>query len=436
MMKRKIDGGRRARVAATWVTFGLTFGAALAGTLSFAASSQADSTEGSKGDQANSLIERGRYLSRAGNCVSCHTGTEGQAFAGGLAFATPFGKLYSTNITPDPETGIGKWTEEQFARAVREGVRPDGAHLYPAFPYTAYTKLSDEDVSALFAYLKIIKPVKFTPPENEMSFPANQRWALGVWKGLFFDEGRFQADSSKSEEWNRGAYLIEGLGHCSSCHSPRNFMGAEKSSMAMTGGEYTDRVPSGELRTWSAPNLTDVPNGLASWPVEEVAAYLKTGRNATNETHGPMNEVILNSTRHLNDADVKAMAVYLKSLPGNKGDIGKAASAQVLKDGETLYNVNCGTCHQPNGEGAQDGDAGAKLVGNPMVQASNPASLINVILYGPHLAKLSGPKRWKDMPEFGSKLADEEIAAISSYLRNAWGNVGGAVTEAQVAEQR
>lgn len=436
MIKCKIDGGGRVRVAATWVTLGLTFGAALLAALSFADSSQADSSLPSHGDQGKSLVERGRYLARAGNCVSCHTAADGEAFAGGLAFETPFGKLYSTNITPDPETGIGKWTEQQFERALREGVRPDGAHLYPAFPYTAYTKISDADVSALFAYLKIVKPVNFTPPANEMSFPANQRWALGLWKALFFEEGRFEPDSEQTPEWNRGAYLVEGLGHCSACHSPRNFMGAEKSSMAMTGGEYTDKVPSGELRTWSAPNLTDVSNGLGSWPVAEVAAYLKTGRNSFSETHGPMNEVILNSTRHLSDADVTAMAVYLKSLPGNEGDIGKAASAQVLKDGETLYNVNCGTCHQPDGLGASSADAGAKLVGNPMVQASNPASLINVILYGPHLAKLSGPKRWKDMPEFGSKLADEEIAAIASYLRNAWGNVGGAVSEEQVAKQR
>src|SRR5688500_1680127 len=229
MTKLNIAGGRRSRVAATWVTLALTFGVASVAGLSIADSSRADSPAASSGDQGNSLVERGRYLARAGNCVSCHTGAGGPAFAGGLAFETPFGKLYSTNITPDPETGIGKWTEEQFARAVREGVRPDGAHLYPAFPYTAYTKLSDEDVSALYAYLKIIKPVNNQTPENEMSFPANQRWALGVWKAMFFDEGRFEPTAGQSPEWNLGAYLVEGLGHCSACHSPRNFMGAEKS---------------------------------------------------------------------------------------------------------------------------------------------------------------------------------------------------------------
>ncbi|WP_129778261.1 c-type cytochrome [Peristeroidobacter soli] len=433
MTTSTIDGGRHARVAAVLGALGLT---ALAG-LSLASSTKADSSVPATGDQGNSLIERGRYLARAGNCVSCHTAPGGQPFAGGLGFETPFGKLYSTNITSDPDAGIGKWTEEQFVRAVREGVRPDGAHLYPAFPYTAYTKLSDEDVAALYAFLKIVPPVSEQPPQNEMGFPFNQRWALGLWKTMFFDAGRFQPDSAQSPEWNRGAYLVESLGHCSACHSPRNFLGAEQTSKAYTGGEYTDKVVTGESRPWSAPNLTSAKNGLGPWPVEEVATYLKTGRNSFSETHGPMNEVILNSTRHLTDADTLAMARYLKSLPADEGAIGKPASEAVLSAGEALYSVHCGTCHQPNGLGAQAFDAGAKLVGNPVVQASNPASLINVILYGPHLAKLPGPKRWKDMPgHFGDKLADDEVAAIASYLRNAWGNVGGAVTEAQVARQR
>ena len=380
-------------------------------------------------------VERGRYLATAGNCISCHTAEEGQPFAGGLAFETPFGKLYSTNITPDENSGIGKWTQEQFARAVREGVRPNGDHLYPAFPYTAYTKMSDEDVAALFAYIKTIKPVNAPPPANEMGFPFNQRWALGIWKALFFDEGRFTADPKQSAEWNRGAYLVEGLGHCSACHSPRNFMGAEKSSMAMTGGEYNDKIATGAVRAWGTPNLTNVSNGLESWPVEDLAAYLKTGRNSFAEVFGPMNEVVMNSTRHLQPDDVKAMSVYLKSLPGNKGEVGKPADAETLHAGEVLYNLHCGTCHQPTGLGSRSQDAGARLAGSPVVQATNPAALINVILYAPQLARLP-TRRWKDMPAFEEKLADDEIAAIASYLRNAWGNVGGAVTEEQVYKQR
>jgi mono/diheme cytochrome c family protein len=269
-----------------------------------------------------------------------------------------------------------------------------------------------------------------------LSFLASQRWVMGLWKALFFDEGRFKPDSSRSAEWNRGAYLVEGLAHCSACHSPRNFLGAERRSVAMSGGEYHDRVASGEVRAWAAPNLTNVANGLASWQLDELVAYLKTGRNSFSETHGPMNEVVLNSTQHLNEPDVRAMAGYIKSLPGNTGKIAKPAGAEVLKSGETLYNLHCGTCHQPTGLGAQTENAGARLAGNPLVQAKNPASLINVILYGPHLAKLAGSKRWKDMTPFGEKLADEEVAAIASYLRSAWGNVGGAVTEEQVSKQR
>ncbi|HEY6644822.1 cytochrome c [Povalibacter sp.] len=384
-------------------------------------------------DSGESPAERGRYIAIAGNCISCHTSEGGEPFAGGLAFETPFGKIYSTNITPDPDTGIGNWTQDQFARAVREGVRADGAHLYPAFPYTAYTKLTDEDVAALYDYFKTLKPVNAAARPNEMGFPYNQRWALGAWKMMFFDAGRFAPDASKSQEWNRGAYLVESLGHCSACHAPRNMLGAEKS--AMTGGEIMAVVATGETRTWSAPNLTDVSNGLQSWSLDDVASYLKKGRNPLAETHGPMNEVILNSTRHLTDADVRAMATYLKSLPGDKGSVGKVASADVLKEGERLYNLNCGTCHQPNGMGDIDYDGGAKLVHNPLVQASNPASLINVILYGPQVTDL-GEKQWKDMPSFHEKLADEDIAAIASYMRNAWGNVGGAVTEEQVSAQR
>lgn len=388
-------------------------------------------------------VERGHYLALAGNCATCHTVAGGETMAGGLPFKTPFGTLYSTNITPDPDTGIGNWTEEQFANAMRKGVRPDGQHLYPAFPYTAFTKLSDEDVSALYAYMKTVPAVNAPAPANELSFPASQRWAMGIWKMLFFTEGRFTADASKSEEWNRGAYLVDGLGHCSSCHSPRNFLGAEKTDAALTGGEYTDKVASGELRTWSAPNLTSASNGLGSWPLEDLTAYLHTGRNSFTETYGPMNEVIMNSTRHLREADVRAMATYLKDLPANPGNVGSPPSDEVKLAGSNLYDVHCGTCHLPSGMGADttslgadNDEGGARLAGNPVIQASNPASLINVILYGPQLPDPPLPKRWKPMEGFGEKLTDEEVAAIASFLRSNWDNKGGAVSASQVAKQR
>lgn len=387
-------------------------------------------------DTDTGAVERGRYLATAGNCVSCHTTEGGQPFAGGLAFETPFGKIYSTNITSDAETGIGSWTEEQFAKSLREGVRANGDHLYPVFPYTSFTKITDADAAALYAYFKSIPAVSAENPQNELSFPFNQRALMGAWKMLFFTEGAYTPDSAKPADWNRGAYLVEALGHCSACHSPRNFLGAESSSMAMTGGEYIDKVHSGELRPWSAPNLTSASNGLGSWPVEEITAYLKTGRNTFAETFGPMNEVIMNSTRHLSDADVQAMAAYLKGLPANEGTLASAAKDDVLQTGAAVYDVHCGTCHLPTGLGGQNEDAGARLAGSPVVQASNPASLINVILYGPQPPNPPLPKRWKAMEALGDKLSDDEVAAVASYLRNAWGNKGGAVTADQVAAQR
>lgn len=356
--------------------------------------------------------------------------------AGGLPFETPFGKIYSTNITPDADTGIGNWTGEQFLNSMRRGVRPDGEHLYPVFPYTAFTKVTDEDVAALYAYLQSIPAIRQEAPENEIGFPFNQRSLMVIWKAMFFNEGVYEADAAKSAEWNRGAYIVEALAHCGACHSPRNYLGAEHADMAMTGGEYIDRVPNGTLRPWSAPNLTSAPSGLGLWPLEELAAYLKTGRNSYVETFGPMNEVLLNSTRHLSDGDVNAMAVYLKSLPPNEGYTRATAKRSVLGMGRTLYNLHCGTCHLPTGLG--DEESAPRLGGGSLVvQASNPASLINVILDGPELPDPPLPtRRRKPMEDFRYLLDDSEVAALASYLRSAWGNTGGEVTAKQVAEQR
>ncbi len=393
-------------------------------------------TELASAPTKNKTLSRGEWLAVAGNCQTCHTTSGGRPFAGGLAFDTPFGKIYSTNITPDKDTGIGKWTREQFAQSLRQGVRPNGEHLYPVFPYTAFTKITDADAGALFDYLQGLKAVRYVPPANEMSFPFNQRWLMAAWKALFFEEGEFQPNPAQSDELNRGAYLVAGLAHCSACHSPRNFMGAESTSHAMTGGVYTDKIPGGELRKWSTPNLTSASNGLGAWTLEDLIAYLETGQNSFLTTYGPMNEVILNSTRHLPEEDVRAMAVYLKSLPADEGKLESRASADDLKTGRILYNVYCGTCHLPTGLGGDD--VGARLAGGSLVvQASDPAAMINVILYAPELPTPHLPsKRAKQMEAFGDKLSDEDVALIASYIRSAWNNKGGRVTPAQVAEQR
>lgn len=386
-----------------------------------------------------SVVEqKGEYLAAAGNCVSCHTDDNGSPYVGGVAFETPFGTIYSTNITSDPESGIGQWSLEDFTKAMREGEAPGGKHLYPVFPYTSYAKVSDEDIEAIYAYLKTITPVKSTPPENDLSFPFNQRWALGLWKTLFLDQDQFEADPSQSEEWNRGAYLVEGLGHCSMCHTPRNFLGAENASLAMTGGTYMDRVE-GKLSAWSAPNLTSADSGLAMWSVEDIADYLKLGVSDRAGVFGPMNKVVLNSTRYLSTEDVRAIAVYLKELPANAQDSGEPATGDVLRIGSLQYDIHCGSCHLPTGEGARE--QGPPLVGSPIVLDADPASLINVTLYGAQTPHISPSREWEArqwirMEPFDNIMTDEQVAAVLSFIRATWGHEAGAVTPEQVAKQR
>lgn len=387
---------------------------------------------------APDVVEQGRYLAIAGNCMSCHTSADGESFAGGVAFETPFGRLYSTNITPDPETGIGQWTSDQFTRALREGVRPDGTHLYPAFPYTSFTNVSDADAAALFAYLKSVAPVNAPARDNEMNFPFNQRWLLGLWKTMYFEPARYRSDPSKSEEWNRGAYLVQGLGHCGACHTPRTFLGAEDSERAFHGGTYKDKIDD-KLLDWAASDLTPGPNGLAQWQEAEIAQYLHEGHNPRAAVFGGMNEVIANSTSQLTEADTKAIAAYLKSLPPSPPQTGSKPSEEVMQTGSQLYDVHCGTCHLPTGLGSID--TGPPLVGSAVTLASDPATLINITLYGAQKPRVGPPEKWhepswKIMEPFEDKLTDEEAAALLSFVRNSWGNQAGAVTTKQVTQQR
>lgn len=388
--------------------------------------------------ELSELEKAGKYLATTGNCVSCHSTENGDPFAGGLAFETPFGTIYSTNISSDPEFGIGAWSLEEFEAAMRHGERPGGENLYPVFPYTSYTMISDEDVAAIYAYLKTVVPVKYTPPENDLGFPYNQRWAIGLWKSLYFDEGRFEPQPSQSEQWNRGAYLVEGLGHCGMCHSPRNSMGAIDTELAMTGGTYKTHVE-GKLSAWSAPNLTSADNGLAMWLEEDIRDYLKLGLNGRAGVFGPMNKVVMNSTRHLSTEDVTAMAVYLKSLPANSQDTNPPALEQAIRAGSVQYDIHCGTCHLPTGQGSSD--TGPPLVGSPVVLDTDPSSLINITLFGAQTPKTPPSdewqlKRWKQMKPFAARLNDKQMADLLSYIRSAWGHEAGAVSQEQVGIQR
>ena len=383
-----------------------------------------------------SELERGAYLVTAGNCASCHTAPGGALMAGGLRFQTPFGALYSTNITPHPEEGIGAWTLAEFTRAMRLGERPNGEHLYPAFPYTAYTRLSDADIGAIFAFLRTLAPVSQPVPANELAFPYRPRPLLALWTRRSLTSGPQPEEPLQSGEWHRGRYLAEALAHCSACHSPRNALGAEDSKAPYGGGLLVDLVEVDKYREWSAPNLSSSAGGLGAWHKDELADYLHTARNRFLESFGPMNEVIMNSTRYLQRDDVDAMAVYLKSLPAIATAPGDEPDPQVLGRGRTVYNLHCGTCHLPTGAG--DPQMGPRLnQGSLVVLDGNPASMINAILYGPQAPEPPLPEKWRHpMGEFQYELSDAEVAAVATYVRNSWQNRAGVVTEAQVAAQR
>ncbi|MFT4768700.1 MAG: mono/diheme cytochrome c family protein [Glaciecola sp.] len=384
----------------------------------------------------NTLIEHGEYLAVAGNCASCHTAPDGEYMAGGLAFDTPFGVIYSTNITPDDDSGIGLWNDWDLLNSMRHGVSANGDHLYPVFPYTSFTQVSNEDVAALYAYLKSIPAVSSDNRNNDIKFPFNMRSLMAFWKLMFFEPGAYEVNENLSTEWNRGAYLVEALAHCSACHTPRNLLGAEQHNEKMAGGEYSDRVAPGVTRPWSAPNLTASTRGLGPWSEADLEAYLKTARNEFLESFGPMNEVIMHSTRHLSDTDIQAMAVYLKALPAIDPPEPSQPDSVVLGRGRTIYNLHCGTCHLPTGEG--DPEMAPRLnKGSLVVQADNPASMINVILYSPKAPKPALSPKWREpMDEFQYILDDEEVSAVATFIRHSWDNNAGAVTPEHVARQR
>lgn len=376
--------------------------------------------------------ERGRYLADAGNCFSCHTRTGGKPYAGGVPFETPFGTLYSTNITPERETGIGAWRVEDLRRALHEGIRADGARLFPAFPYPSYTKITDADIEDLYAFLRTIAPVKSAAPANGWMF--SQRWALRVWNALSFEPGRFVANPKQSAQWNRGAYLVEGLGHCGACHTPRDRFMAEIADRAHQGGEMTERLANGKTLRWSAVNLTAASNGLAAWSVDDLTLYLHKGVSRRAGTFGPMNEVIVNSLMKLDAADVRAMAVYLKSLPARGEYAGEPIAPAVVSAGAELYEEHCEECHGESGRGGMFG--GPPLAGSAIVQADDPASLLNAILHGPQIPKQVSFGQWETMQAYGEALSDAQIAAVANYVRGSWKNRARAISPEEVALQR
>jgi alcohol dehydrogenase (quinone), cytochrome c subunit len=375
--------------------------------------------------------ERGRYLADVGNCVSCHTRLGGEPYAGGVPFATPFGTIYSSNITPDIATGIGGWSNADVRSALKRGIGRNGKHLFPAFPYPSFTKMTDQDANALSDYLKTLRPVRYSPPENGFLFSA--RWSLAAWNSMYFEEGAFKNDAAKSAEWNRGAYLVQGLGHCGACHTPRNWMMAEDPDRMMSGGILEAEVAAGKNRRWSAANLTSSKNGLAAWSLNDLTKYLQTGFSPRAGSFGPMNEVIANSLSKLSSDDVRAIAVYLKDLPPT-GPANAVISKEQSEAGQPVYKEHCEKCHGSSGRGGLF--SGPPVSGSAVVQTEDASSLINVILYGPQLDKAIPTGSWESMPAYLNILTDEQIAAVSNYMRSSWGNQTSPVTEKNVADQR
>ena len=380
---------------------------------------------------------KGEYLARAGDCVSCHSVKGGKGLAGGLKMGTPMGAIYSTNITPDPETGIGNYSLEDFDRAVRSGVAKDGHHLYPAMPYPSYAKITDDDLKELYTFfMKGVPAVKQPNKPNEIPWYLSPRWPLALWNLVFAPKTGFTPRPDRDAVWNRGAYLIEGLEHCGACHTPRGIAIQEK-ALDDSNPAY---LQGAELDAWSAPSLRgDQLTGLGSWSADDLHAFLKSGHNDKGVAFGSMLDVVNNSTPYLTDDDVRAMAVFLKSLPATADQPAfayndAATKLQQAAPGSDIYFGACAACHGADGKGQPP--FMPPLAGNPAVLDANPSSLINLVLNGAEPLVVKGVPDAYRMPQFRVQLTDAQIADVLSFVRGAWGNSAQAVSTDQVKKLR
>jgi mono/diheme cytochrome c family protein len=393
----------------------------------------ADRAQGAASPTLPGQVARGRYLAQAGDCMACHTARGGVAYAGGVGIDTPFGTVFAPNITPDAETGIGDWSSAHFWRAVHNGRSRDGRLLYPAFPYPNYTKMTREDSDAIHAFLMSLAPVKQPNKPHALRFPYDTTLALAVWRAVYFQPGSYVPDPGRSGDWNRGAYLVQGLGHCNACHSTRNALGASSDTLDLGGG----LIP---VQNWYAPSLT-APHeaGVSEWEAAHVVDLLKKGVTPQASVLGPMSEVVFRSTQFLDDTDLRAMATYLKALPPTKR---KPPAARELRPddaplfalGGRLYGDRCASCHGRNGEGV----AGVypALAGNRAVVMDSPVNVVRVVVEGGYAPATSGNPRPYGMPPFATELSGDEIAAVVSYIRGSWGNAAPPVSPLDVARHR
>ncbi|TPL51474.1 cytochrome c [Mesorhizobium sp. B2-4-6] len=377
-------------------------------------------------DQADQII-RGQYQAVLGDCAGCHTKPSGKPLAGGLPLETPFGALVPPNITPDRETGIGNWREADFRNMMKTGVGHNGVRLYPAMPYPAYTRMTDRDISDLWAYMTTVEPVSNKVEANQLPFPLNVRLSMWGWNLLNFSETPFTPNPSKPAEWNRGAYIVQGAGHCGTCHTPKSFLGADKDSVFLQGAS---------LQGWFAPDITNnAQSGLGKWSEDDLIQYLKTGVNAHSIASGPMAEAVENSTSKMTDADLKAVAVYLKSLGSDTGNVQSAKPEQArMVTGEAIYRDNCSACH--GGDGAGAGALFPALSNNSIVAQGNTETLARLVLAGSQAVRTEHARTTPAMPSLAWRLSDQEVADVLTYVRNSWGNAAPMVSSGDVAAVR
>jgi mono/diheme cytochrome c family protein len=405
----------------------LVLGAGLMGG-GFAFAAGFDKDEAAHNVQSYDEIARGRYLAILGDCAACHTDPGGKPYAGGEAIDTPFGVVASANITADVETGIGSWSDNDFVSALQRGKGKDGVRLYPAMPYPYFAKMSRDDILAIRAYLATLEPVHHAVKTDQLPFPFKLRFGMLFWNALFFDGTPFEPVAGKSAEWNRGAYIVEGPGHCAACHTPKNFLGGDKTSDALQGAT---------LQGWFASDLTgDKRSGLGAWSSDDIVAYLKTGHNAHAAATGTMAQVIADSTSRMRDNDLKAIAAYLKDIPAPHQTTSQAVAASdpAMRAGQAIYVDNCSACH------ARDGSGVANLIpplkASPEVQSPDTTSLGRALLHGTQNVATADAPTSPSMPAFGWKLTDQQGAAVLTYIRNSWGNAAPAVTAHQVSKLR
>lgn len=372
-------------------------------------------------------IKRGQYLVILGDCMSCHLRPGGAPFAGGLGLNTPFGVIYSSNITSDQDTGIGAWSGDEFYRAMHRGLGRRNENLYPAFPYPWFTRVSRADTDAMLAYLKTTPAVNYTPPPNKLPFPLNIRFMVKVWNLLFFKAAPDQAQpAAPTDPVARGAEIVNGLGHCGDCHTPKNLLGADKGGRAFQGGA---------LDNWVAADLTANPHtGLGAWPASDITEFLANGRNGRAGAGGSMADVVTYSTSLMTDADRQAVAAYLKTLAARPDDNPAAAEAKAMKAGAEIYSDACASCHLQNGAG-QPGFF-PPLPRDTGVQQPDPTGLIHLILAGGRVGPTESRPSPLTMPSFAWKLTDQQTADVATYVRNSWGNRASPVNSSQVAKLR